>query len=155
VASIIPDEGLDLFIARCVKNATPFASTFLLLFTSQTSTTVPASSSVLATYTGVSEASYSAYARQTLAAATWGATGAKTSWGKTIRGATYSQVSFPAATAGYATPINGLGIADASGHGSEHGLMYSNFDDSTAVASLLTGDVIKVTPTFGLGSVPG
>jgi hypothetical protein len=154
MAAIVPDEGLDVIVGVVPKNGTNLANTYLLLCTGATASTVPASTAVLGTYTGVAEAGYTSYARQTMAAASWGATGAKTKWTKNFRGTDAAQVSFPAATATYATAINFFGIADASAHGSEHGLLYSNFDDTTAIATMAIGDVIKVTPTFGFGGAP-
>jgi hypothetical protein len=148
MAEIVPDEGLDYILAIYPKNGTNIATTYLGLFTSQTASTVPAASMVLATPTGITEAGYTSYARQSIAAASWGATGAKTMWSQTGRGTTASQVSFPAATATYATAINGFFLATASTAGVC--LFASNFDDVTAVASMAINDVIKVTPTFGL-----
>lgn len=148
MAEIIPDEGLDYILAIFPKNGTNIATTYMLLFTSQTASTVPAANSVLATPTGVTEAAYTGYARQSIAAASWGATGAKTIWTQSARGTTAGQVSFPAATATYSTAINGFGVATASTAGV--GLFYSNFDDSTSVATMAIGDIIRVTPTFGL-----
>ena len=145
---IIPDEGLDYILAIFPKNGTNIATTYTFLFTSQTASTTPASTAVLATSTGVTEAGYTGYARQSIAAASWGTTGAKTIWSQTGRGTTAGQVSFPAATASYATAINGFGIATASTAGVA--LCYSNFDDQTAVASLAIGDIVRLTPTFGL-----
>lgn len=148
MAEIIPDEGLDYILAIFPKNGSNLATSYLGLFTSQTASTVPAANSVLATPTGVTEAAYTGYARKSIAAASWGAVGAKTIWSQSTRGATAGQVSFDAATAAYATAINGFFLASASSAGV--GLFYSNFDDTTAVASLAIGDIIKVTPTFGL-----
>lgn len=148
MAEIIPDEGLDYILGIFPKNGTNLATSYLLLFTSQTASTVPAANSVLATPTGVTEAAYTGYARQSVAAASWGTTAAKTIWSQSARGTTAAQASFPAATAAYATAINGFGLATASSAGV--GLFYSNFDDVTAVASLAIGDICRVTPTFGL-----
>jgi hypothetical protein len=148
MAEIVPDEGLDYILSIFPKNGSNIATTYLGLFTSQTASTVPASTMVLATPTGITEAAYTGYARQSIAAAAWGATGAKTMWSQTGRGSTAGQVSFPAATAAYATAINGFFLATASAAGTC--LFASNFDDTTAVASLAVNDVIKVTPTFGL-----
>jgi hypothetical protein len=148
MAEIIPDEGLDYMLGIFPKNGTNLATSYLLLFTGATASTVPAASAVLATSTGVTEAAYTSYARQSIAAASWGTTGAKTVWSQSARGTTAGQVSFPAATASYATAINGFGLATASTAGI--GLFYSNFDDTTAVATMAIGDIIRVTPTFGL-----
>lgn len=148
MAELIPDEGLDYWINIMLKAGTPPANLYMGLFTSQTASTVPSSTAVLATPTGVTEAAYTGYARQTIASASWGTTGAKTSWSQTGRGTTAGQVSFPAATASYATAINGFFIASASSAGIA--VLYSNFDDTTAVSSMAIGDIIKVTPTYTL-----
>lgn len=148
MAEIVPDEGLDYILAIFPKNGSNLATAYLGLFTSQTASTVPAANMVLATPTGITEVAYTGYARQSIAAASWGTTGAKTMWSQTGRGTTAGQVSFPAATASYATAINGFFLASASSAGVC--LFASNFDDTTAIASLAVNDVIKVTPTFGL-----
>lgn len=147
MAEIVPDEGLDYLLGIFPKNGSNLATTYLGLFTSQTASTVPASTAVLATSTGITEAAYTGYARVAVAAADWGAVGAKTMWSQAGRGVTSSQKSFPAATAAYATAINGFFLASASTGGAA--LMISNFDDTTAIASLALGDIIRVTPTFG------
>jgi len=131
-----------------VKGGTAPTNTYLGLFTSQTASTVPANTAVLSTSTGVTEAGFTSYARQAIAAASWGTTGAKTIWAQSTRGTTAAQVSLPAAGAVYSTAINGFLLASASTAGT--GLLYSNFDDSTAIATLALGDVVRVTPTFGL-----
>jgi hypothetical protein len=148
MAELIPDEGLDYILSIFPKNGTNIATTYLGLFTSQTASTVPASTMVLATPTGITEAAYTGYARQSIAAASWGTTGAKTIWTQSARGTTAGQVSFPAATASYATAINGFFGATASTAGVC--LYVSNFDDTSAVATMAIGDIIRVTPTFGL-----
>lgn len=148
MAEIIPDEGLDYMLAIFPKNGTNLATSYLGLFTSQTASTVPAANMVLAGPTGITEAAFTSYARQSIAAASWGTTGAKTMWSQSGRGTTASQVSFPAAGASSATAINGFFLATASSAGVC--LFASNFDDTTAIASLALGDIIKVTPTFGL-----
>lgn len=152
MAELFPDEGLDMILAIVPMNGTNAANTYLGLFTGLTQTTVPAAAAALATYGGAAfgEAAFTSYARQTVAAAAWGTVGAKTMWSQTGRGSTASQASFPAAGAAYATQINGFFLANASAHGSEKAYFYSNFDDSTGIASLALGDIVKVTPTWGL-----
>ncbi len=152
MADIVPDEGLDLLLGIFPKNGSNLANTYLMLFTSQTASTVPGSTAVLATSTGVTEAGFTSYARVAVAAADWGSAGAATIWTVTARKVTAAQKSFPGAGAPYSTAINGFGLANqlATGAGSI-GIYYSNFDDTTAIPSLGTGDVIKVTPTFGFG----
>lgn len=148
MAEIIPDEGLDYIISIFPKNGAGLATAYIGLFTSQTASTVPAAGMVLATPSGITEVNYTGYARQAIAAASWGATGAKTMWAQTGRGTTAGQVSMPAATGAYATAINGFFIASALTAGIC--LLASNFDDLTAVATMAIGDIIRVTPTFGL-----
>jgi hypothetical protein len=148
MAEIVPDEGLDYLLNVALKGGTPPANTYLGLFTSQTPSTVPAAGMVLATPSGITEAAFTSYARQAIAAASWGATGAKTIWSQSARGTTAGQVSMPAAGAAYATAINGFFIASAASAGVC--LLASNFDDTTAIASLALGDIVRVTPTYGL-----
>lgn len=148
MAEIIPDEGLDYLVGIVPKGGTSPANLYLLLFTSQTASTVPGASAVLSTATGVTEAAYTSYARVAVASGDWGATGAKTIWSQSARGTTASQKSFPAAGAAYATAINGFGLASASTGGVA--VFYSNFDDTTAISSLALGDIVRVTPTYGL-----
>lgn len=148
MAEIFPDEGLDYILGVIPKAGTTPATLYLGLFTSQTASTVPAANMVLATPTGITEAGYTSYARVAIASASWGAIGAKTSWSQTGRGTTAGQVSLPAAGAAYAVAINGFFIATALTAGI---CVYaSNFDDTTAVATMAIGDVIRVTPTLTL-----
>jgi hypothetical protein len=148
MAEIVPNEGLDYILGVFPKNGSNLTASYVGLFTSQTATTVPAATMVLATPTGITEAAFTSYARQSVAAASWGAAGAQTMWSQAGRGVVAGQVTFPAAGAAYATAINGFFLATASTAGVC--LAASNFDDTTAIASLALGDIIKVTPTFGL-----
>lgn len=147
MAELFPNEGLDYLLGIVPKNGTNLANTYVGLFTGATASTTPAATAVLSTSTGVTEAAYTSYARAVIAAASWGSPGAKTIWSQSARGVTAAEVSLPAATAAYATAINGFFIATASTSGVA--LFYSNFDDVTAVPSMAIGDIIKVTPTFG------
>ena len=104
---------------------------------------------MLATATGVTEAGYASYQRVAVASTDWGAQAADTIWSQTVRSVTASQKSFPAATNTYAIAINGFFVASTLTGGIA--LYYSNFDDTTAIASLAIGDVIKLTPKFGMG----
>lgn len=151
MAEIFPNEGLDWILARLPKVSTTVPATLYLgLFTGASASTVPGASAVLSTYTGIAEAAYTSYARVAIASTDWGSVGAKTSWSQSGRGVTAAEVAFPAATAAYATAINGFFLTTASGHGSEVCIFASNFDDETAVASMAIGDIIKVTPTLTL-----
>lgn len=147
---IIPDEGLDYLLGLALKGTTQLANVYMGLFTSQTASTTPASTMVLATPSGITEATYTGYARVAIAQGDWGSAGAATIWSQATRALTSSQKSFPAATAAnLSAPVNGFFLATASTAGVC--LLASNFDDTTAVASLAIGDIIKVTPKFGLG----
>lgn len=148
MAELIPNEGLDYMLGIFPKNGTNLATGYLGLFTGATASTTPSATAVLSTSTGVTEAGYTSYARVSVASSDWGSVGSKTIWSQSARGVTASEKSFPAATATYSTAINGFFLATASTAGVA--LFYSNFDDITAVATMAIGDIIKVTPTFGL-----
>lgn len=142
MAELFPDEGLDYLLGIVPKGGASPATLYLGLFTSQTASTVPGSSAVLATSTGVTEASGTAYARQALVGATaWGAVTAGTGGRKTSA----SQVTFPTVGSGGWGSINGFFLASALVNGIA--LFYANFDDTTAIVSG-AGDIIRVTPTF-------
>jgi hypothetical protein len=139
MAQMMPDEGLDIVVGQIpgstVKYTTPLN---LALFTSQTASTVITHAQ---TFANITETTYTSYARQSLAAATWGAVAERpTNLG---RQTTYPQVTFPTVGATGAT-INGFYITN---NGHTVCLGQANFDDVTAVV-LLTNDVIKVTPTW-------
>ena len=137
MAEIFPDEGLDIVLGQFPKDATRLSTTYLCLFTSQTATTVITSGQTLA---NITETTYTSYARQALAAATWGAQGAGTGGRKS----TYPQVTFPTVGASGAT-INGFFIGDATPP--VKAICQANFDDGLAVV-LATNDIIRVTPAM-------
>jgi hypothetical protein len=143
MAEIFPDEGLNLVLGQVPKNDTRITTFSLCLFTSQTASTVITSGQGVA---NITETSYTNYARQALATATWGAQAAGTGGRKT----TYPQVTFPTVGASGAT-INGFFIGWDSGAGGTGSptvcVGQANFDDVTAVP-LMTNDVIKVTPAW-------
>ena len=146
---IFPDEGLDYLLGITPKNGTNLTNTYCGLFVNMTASTTQAASAVLATQTGVTETSGWGYARQAHAASAWGAAGTATIWGQAnARRVVGAQLTFAAASAAYAAPINGFFMASTVTVGVA--LFYSNFDDTTAIASLSLGDIIKVTPTWGL-----
>jgi hypothetical protein len=107
MAQMCPDEGLDLWLGQfplaTVKYTSPLQ---LALFTSQTASTVITHAQTLS---NVTETTYTSYARQALAAATWGALAERpTNLG---RQTTYPQVTFPTVGASGAT-INGFHITN-------------------------------------------
>lgn len=136
MAEIFPDEGLDIVLGQWPQASTRLSTTYLCLFTSQTATTVITSGQTLA---NITETTYTSYARQSLAAATWGAAAAGTGGRKS----TYPQITFPTCGVTGAT-INGFFIGDATPPVKCVG--QANFDDGLAVV-LAQNDVIKVTPT--------
>jgi hypothetical protein len=139
MAQMCPDEGLDFILGQFPFNTAKYTSPLnLALFTSQTATTVITHAQAFA---NITETTYTSYARQSLAAATWGAAAERpTNLG---RQQTYPQVTFPTVGASGAT-INGAYITN-NGHTIVIG--QCNHDDLTAVV-LLTNDVYKFTPTF-------
>ena len=142
MAQMCPDEGLDLWLGQFPLNTAKYTSPLKLkLFTSQTASTVITHAQTIA---NITETTYTSYAEQSLAAATWGALAERpTNLG---RQTTYPQVTFPTVGASGAT-INGFYITNNGGTVLFPG--QANFDDTTAVP-LLTNDVIKVTPTIAL-----
>lgn len=137
MAEVFPNEGLDFILGQFPKDAVRSTSTGLCLFTSQTASTVMTSAQTL---TNVTETTYTNYAAQALATATWGAQAAGTGG----RATTYPQVTFPTVGATGAT-INGFYIADSTTDTIV--ICQANFTDVTAVV-LAENDVIKVTPTI-------
>jgi hypothetical protein len=139
MAQMMPDEGLDIILGQFPFNTAKYTSPLnLALFTSQTASTVITHAQ---TFANITETTYTSYARQSLAAATWGAAAERpTNLGRQM---TYPQVTFPTVGASGAT-INGFYVTN-NGHTVCIG--QANFDDVTAVV-LLTNDVIKVTPTL-------
>lgn len=139
MAEIWPDAGLDLVLGIFPKGGTNITTTYLALFTSFTATTV--GSAAQGSTTNYTEPDFGAYARQSLAAATWGAQAAGTGGRKT----TYSQVTFPTATSNSTAATNGFMVVNGVS-GAQTVFFAANFDDTTAVTVNLN-DVIKVTPT--------
>jgi hypothetical protein len=139
LATMMPDEGLDIILGQFPGSDVKYTSPLqCALFTSQTATTVITHAQTIA---NITETTYTSYARQTLAAATWGAAAERpTNLG---RQRTYPQLTYPTVGATGAT-INGFYIAN---NGFTVCIGQANFDDGLAVV-LATNDVIKVTPTI-------
>ena len=139
MAQMMPDEGLDIVLGQIPKDTAKYTSPLnLALFTSQTASTVITHAQTIA---NITETVYTNYARQSLAAATWGAVAERpTNLG---RQSTYPQVTFPTCGATGAT-LNGFYITN---NGHTICLGQANFDDVTAVV-LAENDIIKVTPTW-------
>ena len=116
---------------------------YIGLFSSQTASTVPARSATGGSSpSGWTEVTGTDYARQSIAAASWGANATNGDGRRT----TAAQVTFPAAGSGGWDTANGFFIASHSASGAGDTIFYfANFDDTTAV-TLSETDVIKVTP---------
>ena len=152
MSEIFPNEGLDVVLGVFPKGGAAPDPLYVGLFTGPDGTSVPAAAATRAAMgSGFAEVAYTGYALQPIAASAWGAAGDKTVWSQATRGVDGPQVSFPAATAAYnpANPIAGFFLVTAASGG--YVIYYSNFDDTSTIASLSIGDVIKVTPTLGFG----
>jgi hypothetical protein len=149
MAEILPDEGLDLYLGQFPKNDTRITTLSLCLFKSQSSTTTITGSQTVA---AITETTYSSYARQALATASWAAQGATAPSTDGRKIAYGSQISFPPCGATGDT-IQGLFIGWDSGAGGigtpTKCVGQANFDDLSAV-TLVTNDVLKVTPSLQL-----
>lgn len=140
-AVMLPDEGLDIWLGQFPLATVKYTSPLnLALFKSQTASTVITHAQTIA---NITETTYTSYARQSLAAATWGALAERPT--NVGRQTTYPQVTFPTCGATGDT-INGFYVTN-NGHTICIG--QCNFDDTLAVA-LAQNDVVKVTPTIGL-----
>ena len=145
MAEIFPDEGLDHIMGIWPKNGTNDSTLYIGLFTSQTASTCPDRDATGGTTpSGWTEATGTAYARQSIAAGSWGAASDNGN-GRKI---TASQVTFPTVGAGGWGTINGFFIATASASGaSDVIIFFANFDDTTAITPS-ENDVVKVTPSM-------
>ena len=141
MAQICPDEGLDVILGQFPLATAKYTSPLHCgLFKSQTATTVITHAQTLSSITATT---YTSYAVQDLAAATWGTIYERpTNLGRQV---TYPQLTFPTVGASGDT-VNGFYILD---NASAKAIGQANFDDLTAVA-LLTNDILKLTPTFAL-----
>lgn len=144
MAEIFVDEGLDKLLGIVPKNGTNLTQLFIGLFTSQTASTVPARTATGGSApSGWTEATGTGYARQSIAAASWGAP-ATVGNGRSV---TAGQVTFPTVGAGGWGTVNGFFLATNSASAVGDTIIYfSNFSDVTAV-TLNSGDVIRVTPS--------
>lgn len=142
MAQMCPDEGLDFWLGQWPKNDTRNTTSYLRLFSSQSSSTVITHAQALAQIT---ESAWTNYAAQALATATWGALAERpTNLG---RQSIYPQVTFPTVGASGGT-VNGFYLTPDTGPPTKV-IGQANFDDALAVV-LATNDVIKVTPTAAL-----
>ena len=144
MAEIFPTEGLDLIMGIVPKGGATVATTYIALWgTTFTASTVGTAANARASYT---EPTGGAYARQSIAAATWGAQANGTSGSSDQPGrlSTATQITFPTATAPWGT-LNGFYLVNSS-TAAAGSLYYScNFDDVTAI-TVNTNDIVKITP---------
>lgn len=143
MAEIFPDEGLDHILAIFPSNGAGDATLYIGLFTSQTASTVPARTAQNVGPVGWTEATGTDYARQSIAAASWGSL-ATNGNGRRL---TAAQVTFPTVGAGGWGTVNGFFIASTIDQSSGVIIYFANFDDGIAKA-LVAGAVEKVTPSI-------
>lgn len=143
MAEIFPDEGLDHILAIFPSNGAGDATLYIGLFTSQTASTVPARTAQNVGPVGWTEATGTDYARQSIAAASWGLL-ATNGNGRRL---TAAQVTFPTVGAGGWGTVNGFFIASTVDQSSGVIIYFANFDDGNAKA-LVAGAVEKVTPSI-------
>jgi hypothetical protein len=139
MATMMPDEGLDIILGQFPFNTVKYTSPLNCgLFKSQTNTTVITHALTLSSITATT---YTSYASQALAAATWGAAA---EYSATLgRQMTYPQVTF-ATVGATGDTINGFYIMD---NAAAKCIGQANFDDGLAV-TVATNDVVKLTPTL-------
>lgn len=164
MADLFPDEGLDALLAIVPKQGTTPTQMFVGLYTAQGGTSIPSNQATLAVAGNVSSqgckevsvTQWSTYLRITFPSGSWGAQSSSTVWSTSGRIVTGSVPAvFPAPTGTYnpsPDSIAGFFLANASFAFSGIAYYYSNFADTSLIASLSVGDVVKVTPTFGLGN---
>lgn len=145
MAEIFVDEGLDTILTTFFKNGTPPATLYVGLFTSNTATTVPARTATGgASPAGWVEmtASSGTYARQSIAAASWGSPATDGS-GRAITGPEVTFTGFVSAA-----NANGFFLATASASGASDKIIgFANFNSGVSRQLATTADSVKVTPT--------
>lgn len=136
---MMPDEGLDIVLGQFPKDTVKYTSPLKCgLFKSQTATTVITHAQTVANITATT---YTNYATQDLAAATWGAAAERpTNLG---RQSTFPQITFATCGATGDT-INGFYIMN---NGATVCIGQANFDDGLAVVIALN-DILKLTPVL-------
>lgn len=147
-AEVNPFEGLDVFLNTVYRKTgtVTLDPTYLRLFTSQTPTTVPAQTAVLATQTGVTEATGGGYGPASVAATNWPAPATADTTGRRTSIAAPG-VSFPESTGAYTvTDVNGFLLATAAGPSAGVALFYANFDSGTAIRVNQAGFIVRIPP---------
>lgn len=139
MAQMMPDEGLDIILGQFPFNTAKYTSPLNCgLYR------VPAISTALAhnaTLSSITATTYTSYASQALAAATWGGVAERpTNLGRQM---TYPQIQFPLVGVTGDT-INGFYIMD---NAAAKLIGHANFDDGLAV-TVAANDIIKLTPTL-------
>lgn len=164
MADLFPDEGLDWLLGIVPKNGTNATQTFLGLYTATGGTSTPQNNAVLSAQTitnglgckEVSTVQWSTYIRITVPSGSWGAQSASTVWSTSGRIVTSGAACvFPAPSGAYnpsPDSLAGFFLSNNSIPNQGIGIYYSNFSDSSLIASMAIGDVVKVTPTFGFGN---
>jgi hypothetical protein len=145
MAEIFTDEGIDHIHGVWPKNGSNDATLYIGLFTGLTGSTVPARGATGgAAPAGWTEVTGVNYARQSIAAGSWGAPATNGNGRKITAG----QVTFPTAGAGGWDEADGFFIATHNQSEAGDAIIYfANFDDLTP-STLNENDVIKVTPSM-------
>ncbi len=144
IAEILPDEGLDYILNIFPRNVQAIPATLYMgLFSSQSATTCPASTAVMATQTGVTELTNAGgYARAALAAATWPAGVISGSGLRTTLVA--PGVSFAQSAGAFNATANGFFLATSAVIGAGIAICYANFSDGIGIAVNSAGFTIRV-----------
>ena len=145
MSEIFVDEGIDKIMGIFPKNGTNLSTLYIGLFTSQTPSTVPSRGATGgASPSGWTEAVGTAYARQAMSAATWGAPSTN-GLGRKI---TYPEITFPTVGAGGWGTVNGFFVSThVSSQAGDTIIYFANFDDLSGNL-LNSGDVQKITPSM-------
>lgn len=145
MAEIFPDEGLDYLLDIAFKGGTVDTTLFLGLFTSQTTSTVPARTATGgASPSGWTEmtASSGSYARIAIATGDWGSPATNGDGRRIATAAAKQFTGFVSAAA-----ANGFFIATNSASGAGDRILYfSNFDSGLARSLAAIADTFDVTP---------
>ena len=147
-AELNPFEGLDVFLNTVYRKAAPQTGdpTYLRLFTSQTPATVPAQTAVLASSTGVTEATGGGYGPASVAASSWPAAATADTTGRRSSIASPG-ISFAESTGAYTvTSVNGFMLATAAGPAAGVALFYANFDSGQAIIVNQAGFIVRIPP---------
>lgn len=155
-AEIFPDEGLDYLIARTFQSpgggsppagnqwtAAPHLGLFVNGGSVSGPTTVPARTAVLATPSGITEASGGGYLRASIPSTSWPAPATNGSGRRSTVAA--PGVEFAESSGSYSDPnVQGFFFATASTGGVA--IFYANFDSGATIVVNQAGFVVRIPP---------